>query len=112
MSELRVSRDLLESFLDTDPCWFDHNGGCQAHGYLSLEAGEGCPQRELKTLLCADQAPVNWPARFRAAADVIEERGWLSFAESFREFAQRIENDYQQRMSHAIGRILLGETNR
>jgi hypothetical protein len=46
-----VSRDLLESLVDDDPCWFDHNGGCQAHGYLALEPGEVCPQEELKRLL-------------------------------------------------------------
>jgi hypothetical protein len=46
-------RDLLESLVDDDPCWFDHHGGCQAHGYLSLEPGELCPQAELKALLAA-----------------------------------------------------------
>lgn len=55
MSEIRetiaVPRDLLESLVDEDDCWFDHHGGCQAHGYLSLEPGELCPQHELKQLL-------------------------------------------------------------
>ncbi len=46
-----VSRDLLESLVDSDDCWFDHHGGGQAHGYLSLEPGEKCPQQELKDLL-------------------------------------------------------------
>jgi hypothetical protein len=27
-----------------EPCRFDHHGGCQEHGYLSLEPGERCPQ--------------------------------------------------------------------
>lgn len=49
--ELRVSRELLESLVDDEPCWLDHHGGCQAHGYLSLESGELCPQAELKSLL-------------------------------------------------------------
>lgn len=48
-----VSRDLLESLVEADNCWFDHHGGCQAHGYLSLEPGEQCPQQELKNLLRA-----------------------------------------------------------
>ena len=26
-----------------DPCWFDHHGGCQAHGFLELQHGERCP---------------------------------------------------------------------
>ena len=43
--------ELLPSFVDDDPCWFDHHGGCQAHGYLSLEPGQRCPQAELKALL-------------------------------------------------------------
>lgn len=43
-----VSRELLESLIDGDPCSFDHHGGCQAHGYLELEPGELCPQAELK----------------------------------------------------------------
>lgn len=46
-----VTREFLESFVDEDPCWFDHHGGCQAHGYLSLEHGELCPQAELKAIL-------------------------------------------------------------
>jgi hypothetical protein len=44
--------DLIERFgIDPAPCGFDLNGGCQAHGYLSLEPGEKCPQREAKDLL-------------------------------------------------------------
>lgn len=48
---IETPRDLLESFVNYDECWFDHAGGCQAHGYISLEPGEICPQKELKTLL-------------------------------------------------------------
>lgn len=48
---LLVSRELLESLVDDSDCWFDHHGGCQAHGYLSLQPGELCPQNELKILL-------------------------------------------------------------
>jgi hypothetical protein len=48
---ISVSRDLLSSLVDEDACWFDHHGGCQGHGYLSLEPGEKCPQAEVKTLL-------------------------------------------------------------
>ncbi len=44
---LRLIRDLT----DRDNCWFDHHGGCQAHGYLSLEPGEKCPQMEAKERL-------------------------------------------------------------
>ncbi|HXM55368.1 MAG TPA: hypothetical protein VOB72_08260 [Candidatus Dormibacteraeota bacterium] len=44
---LSVMRDLV----DADPCWFDHHGGCQAHGFLSLEPGEKCPHARAKELL-------------------------------------------------------------
>jgi hypothetical protein len=51
---LRLIRDLL----DSDACWFDHHGGCQAHGYLSLEPGEQCPHAEAKAILAAEQEAV------------------------------------------------------
>jgi hypothetical protein len=54
--KLLVSRTLLKSLVDDDPCWFDHHGGCQGHGYLSLEHGELCPQAELKALLGAERS--------------------------------------------------------
>lgn len=42
--------DLVRDLTDDDTCWFDHHGGCQAHGYLSL-AGSKCPHAEAKELL-------------------------------------------------------------
>lgn len=42
---------LIEDLLDTEACWFDHHGGCQVHGYLSLQPGEKCPQQQAKDLL-------------------------------------------------------------
>lgn len=44
---LRLVRELV----DQDECWFDHHGGCQAHGYLWLEPGEQCPHAEAEALL-------------------------------------------------------------
>ena len=38
---------LLPDLVDQNECWFDHRGGCQEHGYLSL-AGAKCPQQELR----------------------------------------------------------------
>lgn len=35
---------LIADLADPDPCWFDHRGGCQAHGYLELQHDEPCPQ--------------------------------------------------------------------
>jgi hypothetical protein len=45
-----VSLEFLEALVDDDDCWYDHHGGCQAHGYLSLE-GMTCPQKELKEII-------------------------------------------------------------
>lgn len=42
---------LLADLVDPDDCWFDHHGGCQAHGYLDLEPGLLCPHEEAKRLL-------------------------------------------------------------
>jgi hypothetical protein len=41
---------LVRDLTDPDPCYFDHHGGCQAHGYLSLKPGEKCPHAEAKEL--------------------------------------------------------------
>lgn len=49
--ELIQLRQLVRAFTDPDDCWFDHHGGCQAHGYLSLEPGELCPHAEAKQLI-------------------------------------------------------------
>ena len=43
--------DLISSLIDDGECRFDHHGGCQEHGYLSLEPGEMCPQEEAKRLI-------------------------------------------------------------
>ena len=47
---------LVRDLTDDEPCWLDHHGGCQAHGYLSLKPGERCPQAEAKELLAAMDA--------------------------------------------------------
>lgn len=44
---------LLRDLTDPDDCWFDHRGGCQAHGYLSLQPGEKCPHAEAKEFLAS-----------------------------------------------------------
>ena len=50
---LDAPNDLLSALVDESPCEFDHHGGCQAHGYISLQPGEECPQAELKRLLAS-----------------------------------------------------------
>lgn len=52
---ITIPVDLLRSLVDEDNCWFDHHGGCQAHGFLSLEPGEKCPHAEAKELLAGHE---------------------------------------------------------
>jgi hypothetical protein len=46
---------LIEDLVDPWDCWYDHRGGCQAHGYLSLKEGEQCPHAEAKELLAEER---------------------------------------------------------
>lgn len=48
---LAEALELLDLLRDPDPCWFDHHGGCQAHGFLSLEHGEVCPNEQARRLV-------------------------------------------------------------
>lgn len=54
-----VPLELLVSLVDESACRFDHHGGCQEHGYLSLIPGQKCPQAELKERLLAEGCPAN-----------------------------------------------------
>ncbi len=59
--QITIPIDLLKSLIDGDGCWFDHHGGCQAHGYLWLEPGEKCPHMEAKERLAeAGHADKDW----------------------------------------------------
>lgn len=49
--------ELLECFVDDDGCDFDHHGGCQTHGFLSLEPGEMCPNEQARRLIEAAKEP-------------------------------------------------------
>ena len=51
VARLEADRARLTRILDDlvdgeEPCRFDHHGGCQEHGYISLEPGERCPMGE------------------------------------------------------------------
>ena len=48
---ITIPCELLESLLDQEPCRIDHHGGCQEHGYLSLEPDELCPIYDAKRRL-------------------------------------------------------------
>lgn len=43
-AQMREAVEILKDIVDENDCRFDHHGGCQEHGYLSLEHGEECPQ--------------------------------------------------------------------
>lgn len=51
MDDLQLALRLLSELVDPDECWFDHNGGCQAHGFISLKPGEVCPNQQARDLL-------------------------------------------------------------
>lgn len=46
-----VDVELLREFIDSEPCEWDHNHSCQAHGYFFIPQGEKCPQQELKDVV-------------------------------------------------------------
>ena len=39
---------IIESLVDPDPCDWDHNHSCQAHGFFYIPQGEKCPVQEAK----------------------------------------------------------------
>jgi hypothetical protein len=41
--------ELVRDFLDPDPCWFDHHGYCQAHGWFDTDPA--CPHGRARRLL-------------------------------------------------------------
>lgn len=49
-AERDTYRDLAKDLYDNDECWFDHHGGCQAHGWLEPEPGEECPDGRAQRL--------------------------------------------------------------
>lgn len=55
VEQIKQLMELLECVVDQEPCWFDHHGGCQEHGYLNLKPGEICPQQEVKDRIKAWQ---------------------------------------------------------
>lgn len=52
---ISIPRELLEELLDGGACEYDHHGGCQAHGHLSLKKGERCPQEVARELLTTNK---------------------------------------------------------
>ena len=50
-AEVERLTGLVAELADPEPCSFDHNGGCQAHGFLTLRPGETCPQHDAARIL-------------------------------------------------------------
>lgn len=57
-----VDLRMVEDLADPDPCQWDHNHSCQAHGYYYLEQGDLCPHEEAKRVLAAAAAARSVPA--------------------------------------------------
>lgn len=45
---LAEASQLLQDLIDPDPCEWDHNHSCQAHGYYYIPQGEKCPVQAAK----------------------------------------------------------------
>ncbi|WP_405137459.1 hypothetical protein [Nocardia sp. NBC_01388] len=56
--ELIQLRSLVIAFTDSGACWFDHDGGCLAHGYLRLEPGALCPHAQARKLIAEWESEV------------------------------------------------------
>lgn len=50
--------EIISALVDPDDCDFDHHGGCQTHGFLSLQPGEVCPNERAKRLL--EEHGIDW----------------------------------------------------
>lgn len=57
-AEMLAFAELLECLVDENDCWFDHHGGCQEHGYLTLQPGDICPQQQAKNKIADIRARV------------------------------------------------------
>jgi hypothetical protein len=45
---LTQAREIITDLTDPDPCWYDHHGYCQAHGWFATEPA--CPHARAKAL--------------------------------------------------------------
>lgn len=63
MSDITIPRELLDSLIDAENCSFDHHGGCQEHGYISLKPGELCPHEDVKRRLAEKPEPMSEQTR-------------------------------------------------
>lgn len=71
--------DMIDSLAgNSDPCWLDHHGGCQEHGYISLKPGEVCPYAEAKVWLAENKPGETLQDRIaKALSDQLTVQGLL-----------------------------------
>ena len=50
-SILEKATVILSDMADPDPCEWDHNHSCQAHGYYYIPQGEKCPNQAAKDFI-------------------------------------------------------------
>lgn len=48
MNEITEAIEIMEALVDSDPCEWDHNHSCQAHGHYYIPEGEKCPNQRAK----------------------------------------------------------------
>lgn len=51
VAEVKRLREVLDELVDPDPCRFDHDGDCQAHGFFGITADTPCAHEQAKRLL-------------------------------------------------------------
>ena len=52
-AKIAESQAIVAELLDPDPCNWDHNHSCQAHGFYYIPQGETCPNERGRQYLAA-----------------------------------------------------------
>lgn len=108
MPELWYSPSVAKAAKSVDPCagmiWRHETG----RGYV---CPRDLPADAVRVFVESDPAPIDWPARFRAAAEAVEANGrWPITAQHFDDVADRLESGLlPPHLVEAIGRALLGQ---
>lgn len=53
LAEVEQLRALIGELTDPEPCDWDHNHSCQAHGYFFLDQGRSCPMYDAQQVVRA-----------------------------------------------------------
>ena len=52
-AKIAESQEIVAELLDPDPCNWDHNHSCQAHGWFFIPQGEMCPNERGRQYVAA-----------------------------------------------------------